>query len=811
MENNLFSKFVKFVNRRSNNKGSSVVLVIVAIAFVGTLVSMSAFMSYYNWMGKYNDKQTKVNFYSAEEALAEINIGLQNVVSNAMTMAYSYALQNSTGDDMSTRKHKFEIMYEEQLIKQLQGVNSTHYNKALIESYLKNTAWDPAKMTGTKIETVDGVENIIYKKDGGIILRNIKLMHTDQNGYVTYLSTDIYLRLPNINLAVSVGVPEIENCSIIANNVLDVTGNSNIKVSGNVYGGKEGLLSSGDTALSFIKRDTDPESTMYRLIAGSVTVENSNGGSYLNVSSNYDLWTENVQVESGNLFLNGSSFVRDDLTIDGRDSRVTLAGSYYGYGDELYKSANSSSILVNGGNTSLDFSGLNNLMLAGNAYIGARHYDANTTTDDDYIENLDEEVEEGEEGGETTPTTTPTYAENNKDLMMGESLGVKSNQLMYMVPTECMGYYAGTTKQYLAKNPITYSEYLTLTTSYKYKMKADGTVETDLSGNPILETDSNGNPVLQFEEVNLGIIANKIGKTLTSIGATYKPVFRKINGTVLVYYYLDFTSEQAANDFFQLYYRNDKENVDSYIKMYIKNLEWNDALNNANSTLHLAGNAVKFGANNEISLVEDTLQEDVVVEDVLNGNRDKWYDTYVAYSKKMLTNTSLLTSDQLANDIYTNLVVDDYEFGTMVPSGTTKYFTNGNVKALAINNKNVSPELGNLDAGELNGVNFVIATGDVTLNADYNGLVISGGTVKLGTLCNRVTNDSMAVKKALAAKDNVGSFCAANLLKDGEAYISQMNESVVSTSVNDVESKIDREEDYIRLGDLISYENWTKR
>ena len=291
------------------------------------------------------------------------------------------------------------------------------------------------------------------------------------------------------------------------------------------------------------------------------------------------------------------------------------------------------------------------------------------------------------------------------------------------------------------------------------------------------------------------------------MGASYKPVFRKVNGSVLVYYYLDFTSDQAANEFFQLYYQNDKENMDSYIKMYVKDLKLNNNLQHANSNLHLAGNAIKFDNSGEISLVEDTLQEDVALEDTLNENREKWYDTYTAYSKKMLSSTSLPTSEQLAYDIYTNLVVDDVEFAGIVSRGSHKYFTNGSVRALAINNKDGAAVT--LNYSDVSDVGLVIASGDLVLNTNYTGLLISGGTVELGPQCNRVENDPAIARKAIAATN--GDLRVADLLKDGDAYISKTTAGSVSVSSNDLENKIDREQDYIKLSDLITYENWTKR
>ena len=811
MRNNLFAKFLKQVNKKSNNKGSSVVLVLVVIAFVGTLVAMSSFMTYYNWMAKYNDKQTKINFYSAEAALAEINAGLQNVVSNAMSDAYAYALQNSNGTDMSTRKHNFELMYEKQLVEQLKGASSDRYNVDIIKSFLKETAYNATTDTGTKVLTSNvpaDNENIIFKKNGGIILQNIKLMHTDQMGYVTYISTDIFLQLPEINLAASVGIPELENCSIIANTNLIVEGNNNIKVSGNIYGGKEGMVVAGDTALSFVKRDTDSDSVTYHLIAESLTVEDSKDANYMAVSENYDFWTEQIFVKSGNLTLNGTAFVRDDLTVEGRNSDVKLAGSYYGYGDELYTSKNSSAILINGANTSLDFSELDNLMLSGHAYIGARHYDANSEEDNDYIEDLDAESEESEEG--ETSTATDLYEKNEKDLLMGESLGVKSNQLIYMVPLECMGYYANSTEQYLPKNPITYAEYLTLTTTY-VEDETTGSTEGTTAGSTEGTTEGKK---LRYQEVNLAVLTKKLGMSLNSLGASYKPVFRKVNGTVLVYYYLDFPSDKAANQFFDLYYKNDKENMDSYIKMYIKDFKMNNQLDHANSNLHLAGNIIKFDNLGEVKFVEDTVEADVTVEDTLKENRVKWYDTYTAYSKKMLANTTLLTTEQLANDIYTNLIVDDYDFANVLSSCTTStvngascvYFENGAIKALVIDNKGGSKVT--LDSG-LSDVSLIIVSGDVMLNTDFSGLLICKGVVELGPHCDLVKCDPVKVRKAIVATN--GDVRVASLLRDGDSYVSKTSEGSVNVSQNAIENKIDRDEQYIKLADLITYENWTKR
>ena len=80
-------------------------------------------------------------------------------------------------------------------------------------------------------------------------------------------------------------------------------------------------------------------------------------------------YTSNINVTTGNLSLDGATYVSDDLTTDGNGNKIKLSGIYRGYGDSLNNSGASSSILVNGANTSLDFSNLTELFLVGHAYV----------------------------------------------------------------------------------------------------------------------------------------------------------------------------------------------------------------------------------------------------------------------------------------------------------------------------------------------------------------------------------------------------------------------------------------------------------
>ena len=74
----MVSKFFdKLKKKKEDNQGAAIVIVIVAIAFIGMLIAMLVYMTYYNYLMKHIDRSAKDNFYSAEYALEIINAGLQ--------------------------------------------------------------------------------------------------------------------------------------------------------------------------------------------------------------------------------------------------------------------------------------------------------------------------------------------------------------------------------------------------------------------------------------------------------------------------------------------------------------------------------------------------------------------------------------------------------------------------------------------------------------------------------------------------------------------------------------------------------------
>ena len=779
-------------NRKKDNRGAAMIMVIVSIAFIGMLVAMIVYMAYCNYLMKGTDRGSKNNFYTAESVLDAINAGLQQNVSDSMAEAYVNTMQNAKGVSAETMSSNFQTDFFKRLEKNLNVTGSELTNKkydlALLQSYVTQNGITPASAAGEEGAYVGlSVENgnkFVQKGTSYATLENLKVTYTDDKGYVSIIETDIRIKVPDLNYASSSSRLEIEDYSIIANERLINDGNvnsgvsgknsgsTNTTVTGNVFGGNDGIYVANSTAISFVRNPSDKKTSFY-LIAGTMNINNSNSTG-ISVDNAHETYLDGINVTSGKLDLNGNTYVADDLTIDGRDNTIKLGGTYRGYGDSLSGAGDSSSILINGADTKLDFSKLTELLLSGHAYVGTTHYDADAdrnkaageTADSDYIENV-KEYETALKENTSYKETEDTVKKNTGDILLGESVSVKANQLIYMIPAECMGYVAGTGEQVCAKNPMSYEEYRKLTETY---------VE-----------DENHKPTdqLYYEVVNLDKLWAKLGNSYTN---NYKAVFRRVNGSVLVYFYLDFGSNEiAANDFFKAYYEYDKDGLSNYIKSYVSSLAWNSALNsNNNQNLTIAGNSFYLTTSGDVVLQEDTLNsDDSKVENSIK-NADLYRDAYTSLLHMLKPKIVDTTTMQQSQTIFENLVDVDKVKNKIK---TQDFASEDNTVKAAVST-------GDYTYNGDTTLKLIIALGNVYLRNNFDGLVIAGGDVYIGPDCKSITYNETEVLKALCTKCASGYYAYEALGDSGALSYAETNEVAGN--------------EYIDLGSLIVYQNWKK-
>lgn len=856
----------KFHNRKRDDRGSAIVVVILAIAFVGMLVAMVVYMSYINFIMKGTDRNAKDNFYSAETALDEINVGLQNDISEAMNYAYNEAMKNASTYSSYTASEQEDHM-KAHFMNSFETKFNTIVNDApgvaspTINDHLK-TFWVKTPQPGTFGAVLDATPIVYAKVDNNadtvtdyIVLKGVKITYTNEKGYVSIIRTDINVTVPDINFAANAEKPNLQFYSLIANENLVRDGHgTTTEISGNVYGGgDEGITVEGNghkdsvnllfrfEAVDKNGNAKDTENSEFTVTAEAINVKNRGKvtASVINTGSpvpdgkgRYSFYLDNINVETAQLELDGSMYVKDDLTIDGTDidgdgSNVKISGNYYGYGDAASTAQGSSSILINGASTSLDLSEVKQLLLAGRAYVGAVHYNSNLIAESDYL--ADPSVLEGEEK-DTLLDASSTYETNTKDIPMGESIALKSNQLMYLVPTDCMCYDTKTGKQLLAKNPLTYDEYRNLTSKVKYETDADGNATDIVSPDPA---------------VKMVDLSKYTSLSLRNYHASYKPIFRKINGTVLVYYYLYFESETYANEFFYDYCQLNSTALKQYARTYLKEFKWSsdlDGINTANdwdsSPLSLAGNVIQVDDqgttdrdDDTYSLLKDSYDDDMsdARYDRLYENKEKYSDTFDGLTHYLLEKKSSLSSTQLNQSVYENLIdiakMDNLVTTTSAITGaktkTFKYTVETNpgtgatisndYYAVAINNKDdldgtvLLSDIKQACGGKL--PTIVVASGNVSIDINMEGLVIAGNNIYInGAACSDITYNATDVINCMLATDGADFFY--ELFNNGIAYANLGGVAAGSAQAADIAAK--RDEDYVVLSDLIQYANWSK-
>lgn len=98
-----------------------------------------------------------------------------------------------------------------------------------------------------------------------------------------------------------------------------------------------------------------------------------------------------------------------------------------------------------------------------------------------------------------------------------------------------------------------------------------------------------------------------------------------------------------------------------------------------------------------------------------------------------------------------------------------------------------------------------MATGDVEVNANFEGLIIAGGDITISPSCTSIKYNANRVRAAMALQD--GGVFVSSFFKDGNAYA---NYQSTTLSNNSAQEAVARKADYIEVSDLVQYENWKK-
>lgn len=755
--------------REARNRGASLVFIVIAVALISTLAAVALYSTFINREIKTVEYKGDDNFYTGEMVLEEIKAGVENATSEAYAAAYLEVMQNynatSAGTDPTDLRQKlFAKTFRETFRKYLCGNDPSQYDTTLrtnlagflstgISSVLASTK---AELNGTgKNVFLDVSTSTLTDRVNSEYISNLSCVYMDQEQYVTIVSTDICVNIPELEFTNSSNLSDVVTYSIISEHGMRTQNNATFK--GNLYAG-----SHDDGAGNIVGYDG------IRITGGNVNFTNAtklisggkltvDGASTLcSVDGTSSLWASGVDVmgNSDKVLLLGNSYIKDDLTINGQSDEITLEGSYYGYSYDSTGTGgaeDNSSIVVNGTKTKLDMGSLNNLDLAGQAFIGLNlaKYKNNFLT---------EAQANSADGGASAGAATGLSG-----VRMGESVAVKSNQLAYLVPQECFpnGY----------TNPMSLAKYKTFNLS-DIKLSEYG-----------ITLNIGGTEVTKY--LNSGV------EGVPTYKATVKPYFYRTGASEAcswVYFYLEFPTASDASKYFFDFFSSDKGNdyLSKYIGNYLKTYSTPD-----DTKLVLAGNMIKPNGS-DYAIVGQTTYATSLDRIVQQSE----YDTYAAlYSSlcKNLTETfttgeptvfeNTINKTKLRNTIDLNLLNNGYDY-CVYPMGAASV---ADAAAVIVDNAGAAA----FDIPTSSKLRVVIATGDVTLTHNFNGLIICDG--------------KLDISGGVSVSSDVDSVSAV-LIKYNDVWAC-FRDSSVSPTPGGTPAASEKEVDVLSL---VSYQNWSK-
>ena len=754
-----------------------------------------------NYKIKVNDIRNKNSFYSAETVMEQIVAGLQKETSDSVAVAYQEVLSNwETLENETNRYSTFASMYLDTLVKHLRDSEKGdgYYSRDILEGYVDTTIWKNVNQTAwdNGTDEADAAKAPVMELVNGnsLILRNVFVSYTEGDR-LSIVSTDLCLDVPEIVFTQSGSIDDLYDYLLIGNRGISLTkGSGQVTGDGSIYAGIDETTAKGGIVIN-------PASSLainngrYVISKGEIDVVGPGAGFIVRDAreTGSSVYAKSLDLQSGMISLDSKTYIANDLTLSGNGSKATLTKEYYGYGTSMAtglegsptEQENSSAIIINGQNSTVDMSGVNTLMLAGRAYIGT-----NTTKKE-----LDQN---------TAAAVEDAGKKNEKAVLMGESITVKGGQIAYLVPTECLGVYNGETL--IGQNPLTQDQ--------AAKMQA--------------YKDQYGK---EFREVDFTRPVSRLGgESLASFGVADMDHIRKVStqyvggGTEsksLTYYYLVMDADYAAK-YYQTYYKqdNNKETIDNYFKKYATGgILLGDYTSEQNSytilgnalvsdVLSQSGVSLLASRENATSAMTpaEAAQKSADIANVYKGlttnlsedgaSASTFQNVFESVIKKEITTKQEDGSEK--KEPIQEYLVDNGTGGTMeftTEDGLKGIITTGNYTLSSA-------------TGGASNIRLIVSLGDIVIDRNFTGLAIAKGTITIdGATHNGAASlkrNKMELYKVLNATTGVegDTITPMAFFVNGETSLA---DGVQEASTDDAGNL------NIDYTEIVRYMNWEKR
>ena len=750
---------IRFKIKKLNNQGSTFVLSLLVITLLTTLALALANASLSNMMMKSMDRSAKKNFYTAESLLDEVRAGIGRDSLDCLADSYEQVLttivNNSSGTavvkDNDKANKELKEAFMESVLKNItdnqlsfgdetyvQADNSNPFaiGKAIdyIKSHIKGNQYQNDMGEVTSVGKIKAYKDSTSGYQWIIILEDVAFSYKEKKaGEIQFsnITTDIEIEYPNmvVDFTSNNKVTDFINYTLISDNsikILDETPQANanqvVNIHGSAYAGHiidiaPPSVDNTGAVVNFASLSDIPidvvcggnNSVVAGVQSGTIRVGGNNTKAAEAHFKGTNIWCENIVTynpgDGGAVITiddKSNSYIKDDISAEAKNSDITVGGEYYGY---MYDGMNSghgasSAIIVNGRNTRMTISA-RKLMLGGHAYIDI--------------------------------SSTPSLIQ----YMTGETLSLKGNQEVYLVPAEFLG--VGYDKE--VQNPTS------------------KTVWNDLV------SAASSNSTIKVCEVPSTYFAYSYVKnpSLAAPNAGDSYVIKEINN--MVYVYWNFRDKQSAAGYIKEVVQGSDSELKEILLRYNKTLFGSSSsvisVTTPASSIDATGIFMQSVAGTP-SVVTPTGMSDPAIfnltsRDLKNryeiithllatlpwdsGNA-RYYVENSATSLEQIRGISVDGGELAKTNIIENIIdmdmLNDEGYNTAAQPYTEVTDEKQYVK-MAIDNADLTQGLSNpyvVPDGITGGTEkidggVIVATGDVVLNHDFYGLIIAGGNIEI--------------------------------------------------------------------------------
>ncbi len=662
------------------NRGSSIVTVIVAMLFISILGSTLLFATYTGLLVKVSEREGKENFYSAEESMEIIRSGFQQMANDTLKKSYDeaytyFTYYNSvvTGGEGDDFAEVFANIFKHNLL--LYDFDGSATTGTLFDytSSIDPSAFNFPSTVNINMDGVLGYYNLVvydqeYEdgvqppnlsitqianskvliEDNKIIIEGISVVETNpQTRITTTIVSDIVVNVPDFAYSFTpYTVSSVPDFAFVASGTVQTTGTLESNLIGSAYMGEYYGNSGVFTASS---------GTVIN--AGNVTLENT---ARLDIEQDTTLWTTDISVDNARFNLDGSAYVYDDLILE-RDADVEITGEYIGYNSSSSNPEQSSAILVNGIDTRLDLANVKALTLAGRGFVG-------------------------------TLLNTGTQT--------SESLAIRSNQRIYLVPTKMLvNEDEPTVLNSELSNPYVFN--------------------ASFNSLPNVSLDLSYKIWPSFNPFNYGLTANSVKSSIYPLNG----------GNSAGYYFFEFPNEENADKFFKDYFSNNPELIEFYIDQYLDYLSLDENSTSAD------GYTFERDQDGDINMFDANISTNVLNYSGTYSNLKQTLTSNISAANKT-PYEYLVDVEAIENHVSTNGV---YEFtdttGKVV--AVLVYGITENTSSLMIDYPDLAFILGNKVL-------------QINVNSDFSGLLVTDGNVIINGGVE-ITASGAEVRSALLA------------------------------------------------------------